>query len=140
MTLDVTIGKIEIFREYKEDDDYEKYDRYLVVNTIVVECPDLDYDLCSSNHTMWPRKSWRSGNTSFFIGFFESYLPETYQRFVYKDKWESVSVAFLQPVIEEIKALKIPLPPIQADRMKWFKFWCERAVDLYGENAGIMFC
>ncbi len=132
MTLDVTIGKIEIFHE--EDRGHEKD---IAASVIVAECPVLDYDLCNPKYTAWPRKSWRSGNTMLFFGFFETYLPEIYNMFFDEECVESVF--FLQPVIKEIKGLKMPKDPRQADRMLWLKFWCERAVDLYGQDAGIMF-
>jgi hypothetical protein len=49
-------------------------------------------------------------------------------------------LAQLKPVLEEINLLSETLPSrIDQDRMKWFKYWTNRAVELYGDEAYITF-
>lgn len=145
MTLDVTIGKI-IVEEFNPE-----YPDEVIVNVGVEPCPDLEYDLCESmkgdpyggtgtGYTRYPRSPYRSGSTPFW-GFFRHYMPALYKKMRAHPDSNDRDVARLQPVINEINAL--PDSPLNCacdvDRMKWFKFWCNRAVELYGKEAGIEF-
>lgn len=141
MTLRIAFGKLVKDPEAGADNGLQGFD--------VEECPALDYDLCSEEHTIYPRDPIRDGPYATFPDFVQQYLP----RF-YKDLGVS-GVAKLSDYYEEI--MNLPDSPrlpnaarrrnvgpgagwsgLDADRLKWFKFWAKRAMDLYGsENAGV---
>lgn len=130
MTLDVQIGKIII--DHSEGRD--KLKAFMHVKM----CPKAKEDICDPKHTFTPREAFRSGSSGLW-NFFQSYVSDLY--FKWRDHPDSndLDVGFIEPVINEILALKEPDGPIEKDRMHWLKYWCRKAVELYGKNAGIMF-
>ena len=137
MTLDVTIGKV-VIEPY--DPEYKDEDGACVAQFSVEPCPELDYDLCiSPGCTLWPREAYRSGSLNFW-DFFLKKIPGVYRKLRYNPTTNDRDVAWIKPIIDEINRLSDDIgTDIDNDRMKWFKFWCNRAVELYGENAGIEF-
>lgn len=124
MTLDVTIGKITV------DDSQEEW---------VEQCPIADHDICKKEHTWWTVESYRSGS-SVFREFWEHRCTILYFKFQQHPRSNDKDIAQLSPYIDEINALPDTLQDkLDADRMKWFKYWANKAVELYGDEAGIMF-
>ncbi len=138
MTLDVTIGKIVLSKYDPEWDDTT------VVRVEVEQCPSLDFDLCKHpEFTLWPRDAYRSGSSgsSGFWAFFQKCVgEELYNSMRDHPGSNDRDVARLKPLIEKIARLPDECgSAIDNDRMKWFKFWCSRAVSLYGDDAGVQF-
>ena len=53
-----------------------------------------------------------------------------------------IDVCRLKPYAKRISCIEIPeinQNSLDADRLKWLKYWTARAVNLYGDKAGIMF-
>ena len=130
MTLDVRIGKAQI----------KDYDNHFIVD--VVKCPELDYDLCKPCFTLWPRESYRSGSTEFWEFF--THNPEI--RKIYHQMRDfpdcnDYEVIKIIPFIDKINALSIQdfKKDSHKDRLKWLKFWCKKAIELYGDLAAISF-
>lgn len=121
MTLSVFIGKI------NPQSDGMPY---------IDECPLESYDVCDPEYTIHPRRSLRSG-TDDMRDFFDGLPAEIYANTI-SDPDE---IVLIKPVIDEINALPDDCGvPAHNDRMKWLKFWCNRAVELWGDEAGIEFC
>jgi len=145
MTLDVCIGRIGI-----KDFDPDYPDEIVCSVDIIEQCPDIDYDLCeplvgspfdilSKGFTCWPRSAYRSGSTSFW-NFFKNHLPEIYCKMRNHPDSNDLDVSRISPIIDQINKLPDECGcDLDNDRMKWFKFWCNRAVELYGINAGVSF-
>lgn len=152
MTLDVTIGRIVNAPPYPGGDirvpvewpgdevPEDEVDAVIEALPRVERCPDANYNV--SNHTAWPRESYRSGSIAFWE-FFESYLPELYERMRFHPGSNDTDVAYLEPIIGEINALNSVLLGISDDgdraRMTWLLYWSNKAVELYGPSAGIEF-
>jgi hypothetical protein len=103
-------------------------------------CPDADHEICDSEFTRWTKESYRNGSSDFWQ-FWEVRVGSLFQR-MNVDKINSAGepLAQLKPVLEEINLLSETLPSrIDQDRMKWFKYWTNRAVELYGDEAYITF-
>lgn len=134
MTLDVTIGKI-IFSEPDPE-----WDETYTVYVDVEQCPDIDYDLCKSPElTLWPRSAYRSGSTGFWK-FFELKTGNLYYKMRDHPGSNDRDVCRIKPIIDQINQLPDKTgTDIDDDRMKWLKFWCNRAIELYGDLAGVMF-
>jgi len=127
MTLDVTIGTVFI----------ERIDNkaYLGVN----HCPRETYDVCDPSCTIYPRDAYRSGSTGFHE-FFEKYLYRIYVEMRDHPDTNDQDVAFITQWIDRINELEDECDEsVSSDRMRWLKFWCARAVALYGEDAAIEF-
>jgi len=126
MTLDVIIGKL----AYTEGD----------YGLGIEECPLESYDVCDPEYTMYPRRANRSGSTGFWDFFFD-HVGNTYMWMRNCPDSNGPEVVALKEFIDEINALPDNCNNLgHNDRMKWFKFWCNRAVELYGDEAGIKFC
>ena len=52
-----------------------------------------------------------------------------------------LDIAKLKPFAEEISKIKEAdfTNAIDKDRLKWLQYWTLKAVELYGENAGVQF-
>lgn len=131
MTLDVTIGKVILSR---------CGDLYEIPYIDVESCPLADHDICSKDFTLWQRESYRSGSTD-FRDFFHKCVGDFYEEYHGERGTDDADTVYLLPVIEQIRALKVNKlwKPADTDRMNWLKYWCERAVELYGAEAGIRF-
>lgn len=119
MTLDVTIG-----RKLKDD---------------VVQCPDSDKDICNPNLTNHPREAYRSGSSDFWSFWRRRGLADIYLSMRKNPNSNDIDIALLKPFIKRINALKEPLSIIDKDRLKWLKYWSNKATELCGEEAAIMF-
>lgn len=123
MTLDVTIGEIT-----------------LEPNGLnVIECPAADHNICNPAYTLHPKESYRSGSHDFWI-FWRTYCGKLYYIFREHPCSNDPDIAKLKPHIDKINALSNQCEDeTNKDRMMWFKYWANKAVELYGVNAGIKF-
>ena len=128
MTLDVTIGKI-----YLDEGLSEIRPVYWVQG-----CPESEVDICEEEHTLWTKESYRSGSSDFWK-FFKEIVGDVYYEMREHPNHNDHETAYLKPFIERINTLPTPSSPINQDRMKWFKHWCNKAVELYEDKAAIMF-
>ena len=121
MTLTVFIGKIN-----PESDGIPHID----------ECPPESYDVCDPKYTIFPRRSIRSGSDE-MRDFIDGVTAEICIGAII----DPTDIILIKPVIDAINNLIDDIDGAgHNDRMKWFKFWCNRAVELYGDEAGIEFC
>ena len=124
MTLDVTIGK-------KTGKDH------------VEKCPESKDNVCDSTQTNWPSESYRSGNNVSFWKFFtrNKDLKVIYLKMRKHPDTNDLDIAQLKPFMKEINKLKESdfVDEIDKDRVKWLKYWSNKAVELYGTDAAIMF-
>jgi len=125
MTLDITIGKIS--KDGKS----------------VEECPKADHDITSPSLSHWPRESYRSGSTGFWDFWLHKndVLNTVYmelRKHPYTNDWDVVKLA---PVADKIALVKESefSEPDDIDRLRWLQYWTKKAVELYGEEAGISF-
>ena len=127
MTLDVTIGEI-----YVDERDGKAYVR-------VVPCPPEPMCICDIEFTIYPNEAERSGGHGLWE-FFRKYLNDIYIEMRDHPGSNDIDVAFINPFLDRINALSDKCDdPASNDRMKWLKFWCNRAVEQFGDDAGIMF-
>ena len=135
MTLDITIGELCL----SEEIDYLKEDPEIRPCLWVRECPELDYDLCDPDATVYPRTSYRSGSTGFWKFCFD-FMDDVYYEMRENPKTNELDIAYIKPFLNRINKLSDPQDDFyHKDRMKWLKFWCNKAVELYGDRACIMF-
>ena len=120
MTLTVILGKI-----HTPSDEIPNID----------ECPAESYDVCDPEFTIHPRRSIRSGSGE-MQDFFDGVTAE-----ISNTISDPTEIILIKPVINVINDLIDDCDDVgHNDRMKWLKFWCNRAVELYGDEAGIEFC
>lgn len=124
MTLDVRIGK-------------------KTSENSVEQCPDAKENICDSAHTNWPAESYRSGNNVAFWKFFtrNKDLKAIYLEMRKHPNTNDLDIALLKPFLKRINKLKELnfIDEIDKDRLKWLKYWSNKAVELYGDEAAIMF-
>jgi len=103
-------------------------------------CPDADHEICDQEFTRWTKESYRNG-TGDFWHFWEHYVGSLFQRMsVERLNSAGEPLAQLKPILDEINLLSDALTSrADQDRMKWFKYWANRAVELYGDEAYITF-
>jgi len=137
MTLDVSIGLIK-FGKLKKNDvaDYESCNVMRALD--IKRCPDSEADICDPERTLSAKEAYRSGSTSFW-DFWDNCTYELYHSMRDYPNSNDTDIAFLKPVIDDINALPDPTDEGNADRMKWLKYWANKAVELYGDRAGIRF-
>jgi len=127
MTLDVTIGQLAIIKENNR------------AMLWVSACPSETVAICDIEYTLWPNEAYRSGSSE-FRQFFREELGQMYNAMREHPDTNDIDIAYIEPFIERINDLPDECEDdANIDRMKWFKFWCNRAVELYGEDASIMF-
>jgi len=128
MTLDVTIGEIYLDKDLSE------------IKPIywVRCCPESETEICDEEYTLWTKESYRSGSSSFWK-FFKEDIGDIYYEMREHPYHNDHETAYLKSFIDRINALPTPEDEFNQDRMKWFKYWCNKAVELYGDKAAIMF-
>lgn len=130
MAMAVKIGKIVDF-----DCENELYKQ-------VEQCPNADTNICNSENTVFPKSALRM----FSVDSWESWesssneLHTLYESMREYPDLDGPEVIRLKPFIKDINKLPDDHPEDDhVDRMKWFKYWSNKAVELYGECAGIQF-
>lgn len=145
MTIDITIGKLTIkswetvLAEKLEDRVFTGEDTISSVDFLEVnQCPEKE-DGCTLEDTAFPNSAYRSGGIGSMSNFFTkvmSVLIEKIRPYHNND----LQISRIKPFIEEIMRLKYSgTNDLDKKRLHWFKFWCSRAVELYGEDAVIKF-
>lgn len=138
MTLDVTIGYVEPNTEPYDDQIHPSFD--------VIQCPNADHDVCNPEYTMDAKESYRSGSfgeDGFWAFWKRKSLKLSAIYFEMRENPDSNDrdVAYLKPFIERINAIPESdfTEAVDLDRLKWLKYWVNKAIELYGDKAGIMF-
>ena len=130
MVLNVKIGKIVDF-----DCENEVFKQ-------VEKCPDADINICNPEYTIFPKSALRMGSTGFWE-FWEYSSDELYTLFKLMREYPDLDgpeVVPLKPFIRDINNLPDKcFENADTDRMKWFKYWSNKAIELYGDCAGIEF-
>lgn len=126
MTLKVTIGEI-----YKGNESEE-----LTVNP----CPSMNKNMVKSAYTTHPKEAIRDGSDLWL--FFQ--LPPLITLFPKFNGGRSLGeypvTIPLQPIAKNINALELVLEDkSNQERLRWLKYWTAKAVQLFGERAGIEF-
>lgn len=131
MTLCITFGKLVKDEEYQHDHGLQGFR--------VDPCPEADYDICSEDFTIYPRESIRDGAYSSFPQFVAKYLPSMYFQLgvsgCAKLRNYCPHIIQLPDVPDDRSDDKV----LDADRLKWFKYWGKKAWELYHDEAGVMF-
>jgi len=135
MTLDVKIGKRIIQHEDGKDIEGVKM------------CAPVHFNICNPEYTLWTREAYRSGSTEFWNFWEKSYMINMYLTMRKYPNSNDRDVAPLLPFLNDIKNLPSSkfrdgikvIDDYDFDRLKWFKFWAIRAVNLYGKDAYISF-
>ena len=147
MTTDITIGKLkfktfdEILKEkLKKEDSFNYTDQVLLIDFIDIEqCPD-EKDGCTKEDTIFPNSAYRSGSSIGIRDFYDKVegMSDLIEEMA-PLKSNDTQYCKIKPFLKQIKKLKYSGESKQHQkRLHWFKFWCNRAVELYNENAGIM--
>lgn len=135
MTLDVTIGEIVPDTDNIEEDPKARY--------WVKQAPEANFDVCNPEYTMDAKEAYRSGSTGFWNFWLKKseQLTEIYEAMRSNPNSNNRDVAYLKPLLTRINAIPESdfSSGIDLDRLKWFKYWANKAVELYGDKAGIMF-
>lgn len=147
MTIDITIGKLkfktfdEVLKEkLKEEDNFNSTNQILLIDFINIEqCPD-EKDSCSEEDTIFPNSAYRSGSS---VGIHDFYNKVKGMRDLIEEmaplNSNDTQYAKIKPFLKQINKLKYSGESKQHQkRLHWFKFWCNRAVELYNEKSGIM--
>jgi hypothetical protein len=135
VTLDVSIGKVITER------DEETNKPFLAVEC----CPDATYSIADPTYTLYPKGAYRSGSTTFWEFFLKDSkkLRKIYMSMRKNPFTNDFDVAYLKPYSQQIQSLRIKdfreNNKLTRDRLKWLQYWTKKAVELYGEEAGIMF-
>lgn len=143
MTIDITIGKIvfksgEDIAAYLKSMEFFRYDQFDLCELFDVDqCPDED-DGCTQEDTIFPGTAYRSGSISAISEFFRKVAPELYDIFC-PHKSNDMQVTRLHAHIEAVNELKPIGEHYHDKRLHWLKFWCNKAVELYGKEAVIKF-
>ena len=145
MTTDITIGKLiiktldEVIREcvIEEFNFTPKYTFLLTDFLEVEECPSKD-DGCTQEDTIFPGRAYRSMPNLGAINFFNDTFPELGKNI---KPWgdNSKQITRIKPYIEIINKTQYTGELIHERRLHWLKFWCNEALELYGEQAAIEF-
>lgn len=146
MTIDITIGKIKTltFDEFiKQQLDEYNFTFKRTINVMdllrIEQCPD-EPDGCTSDDTSHPNEAYRSGSIFAISEFMREVLGD-----VLSDKLRPVhtndpQITLLKPFINDInKIVYIGKEKMHHQRLHWLKFWCNRAIELYGNDAVIQF-
>lgn len=132
MTLDVTIGKI-ILRQ--DEDNGRAY-------VWIKQCPGADFDVSPKKYTLSPREAYRSGSTSFWQFWRKNdLLGQLYEEMRTHPNSNDFDATYLEKYVERINQLEENSfeSELDQDRLKWLKYWVNKAVELYGKEAGITF-
>jgi len=139
MVFEITIGKMVYTPNQYKQMTNETFDSERTF-PVVVEMPKLRFNIFDKEIVYRPLVSKRYGLYDLifysFKGMFYNELPELNKKYFYVLEG-SVKIGDNLNTILELDESK--LDQIDKNRMTWLKFWCERAVNEYGDKAGIMF-
>lgn len=146
MTIDITIGRLkfksvgEVIKERLDEMYTVSNEETLSVSSFldIEQCPDAS-DGCTQKDTISPNSAYRSGSITGMSNFFAEVMPVLIKRMRPICSNDS-QFTKIKPFIDEINKLEYKGKTEQhKQRLHWFKFWCNKAVELYDEEAGILF-
>jgi len=110
MTLDVTIGKLEIKWDERDQEILDDWREEQCLNILTVAevttCPEADDNICDPEKTIYPKTSKRSGSTGFWRFWREiDGLEEIYEMMSRYPDSNDKDFALLKPINEEIQQL-----------------------------------
>lgn len=144
MTTDITIGKLkvktfdEVLKE-KLDNDYNMNytETFCITDFLEVEqCPNEE-DGCSDKDTIYPNSAYRSGSSIAINNSFRKTIPEVWEviRTISSNDFQ---VTKLKPLQERINNAEYTGDDYYFKmRLHWIKFWTNKAIKLYGDEAVI---
>ncbi|MEK6881949.1 MAG: hypothetical protein AABY22_20190, partial [Nanoarchaeota archaeon] len=144
--LCVVVGKLKIKpfeKVLKEKLDaewnYTYKDNFVITDFLQVEQWPNEEDGCTKEDTIHPNEAYRSGSTLGMIEFFDEVMPKLIKK-LRPESSNDFQIAKIKPFLEEINNLKYDGDnKYHHKRLHWLKFWCNRAVELYGDDAVIAF-
>lgn len=145
MTIDITIGKMKIKtldeffnNNYQWNFIYDDVFRYSDLIDIE-QCPD-DIDGCTKKDTFTPNSAYRSGSITAIGDFFRTVFPNDLNDSLRPIKSQDILYTKIKPLLDNINKVEYNGDDYYyKKRLQWFKFWCNRAVELYGDKAIICF-
>ena len=132
MTLDVTIGKVIVERDEENGHAF----------VWIEQCPDADFDVSALSFMINPREAYRSGSSSFWRFWRKNdVLGVVYEEMRNNSDTNDMDVIFLEKYVERINQVQENSfdTEVDKDRLRWLKYWVNKAVELYGKDAGISF-
>ena len=108
-----------------------------LINFLTVQqCPN-ENDGCTQEDTAHPNESYRSGSGAAISKFLDnSGLYDV----LFKLHSNDEQIYKLKSVIKEINEAKLLSTNFYDERrLHWLKFWSNKAIELYGDNAAISF-
>jgi hypothetical protein len=144
MTIDVKIGKIkilsveEVIKNQLNEHWIIRYKKPKITYTDFVEvcqCSN-EKDGCSEKDTTTPNSAYRSGAMGDFGRFLKNIMPIIYENI--DGDYCVIKISKYLKKINDIDDKKCKNEQDQK-RLQWFKFWCNRAVELYGDDAVMSF-
>ncbi len=146
MTIDITIGKIvrisldEVLEQIKDDNYTVTHEQVITANQFFdVEICKPEDDGCTRDDTIHPGEAYRSGSIFSISEFFTQVLGDvgTLLRPIgTNDK----QITILHPIIDRINAVEYKGDDkYHKMRLHWLKFWCNKAIEQFGNEAGIEF-
>lgn len=146
MTIDIKIGKLKIKRfedvieeVLDQDNTYTNERKFYLTDFLdIKQCPDEE-DGCSEKDTAYPNSAYRSGGISGMCEFFSLVIKELLRE-IKPDASNDYQYTRIKPHLEKINDLSYSGDIEQhKKRLHWLKFWCNRAVEQYGDEAAIRF-
>ena len=146
MTVDITIGRLkvktfdEVMKEKLEEWNFTYKSTFEITEFLEVQpCPS-ENDGCSKEDTIYPNEPQRSGSISAMSDFMRNVVGKDLDDYFREMKSNDRQFARIKPVIDKINKLEYTgEEKMHHTRLKWLKFWCNRAVELYGDEAVIEF-
>ena len=130
MTMDITIGKQVPCADDCEIKDPSQYCCFR-------QCPDSDVNFGDR------KEAYRSGNFNNLKTFFtsNSTLLDVYFRMREHPVTNDTDAVYIKDYIKEINSVKLEEYEDEYDkqRLEWLQKWCNRAIELYSDDAMIMF-
>jgi len=145
MTIDITIGKMKMktldeFFNNNYQLNFTYKDVFSYTDLIDIEqCPD-DIDGCTKKDTFAPNSAYRSGSITAISDFFRTVFPDDLNDLLRPIKSQDILYTKIKPLLDNINKVEYNGDDYYyKKRLQWFKFWCNRAVELYGDEAIICF-
>lgn len=145
MTIRIEIGKLKILkfedviRKLFEDYYSVSYKQKLTAEMFMdIELCPSEIDGCTKDDTIYPNEPIRDGPTIDLYEWIHTVFDSELVECLYPNKTNDTQYTLIKPLIERINLVTYDGPTLMHKiRLKWFKFWCNKAVELYGDDAVI---
>jgi len=145
MTIDIKIGRLivrpfdKVMKEKLDQLTFTYKDTLDMMDFLEIEeCPKQK-DGCSGEDTIFPNQAYRSGSISGMHEFFELVMPKLVKE-IRPISSNDAQISKLKPFLPAINKLKYGGKVVlHKKRLQWLKFWSNKAVELYDEDAAIQF-